>query len=236
MGFPPEAVCSSQHVPDRTGSSMTRVCVCGGGGVSVQKKSNDRYFPPPPPPPPLLLSVRAPRLLPTGAPRLDCTKKGITSRRRDARRCRYQTQLRARGVQDAATPLPQIGDDGTFLSVAVGALPFASKPLFPLRLIHTPRRQSELQPDWRQTRRGGETAHRSPPPVLCCSSWLWQGGAQNPARIKARDADGIPDTNYAQCTRLRLILTPVISWVRAPASLPLGARCLEHKQRGLEPG
>lgn len=59
-------------------------------------------------------------------------------------------------------PTPQIGDDGTFLSVAVGALPSASKPLFALSLIHTPRRQSELQPDWRQTRRGGETAHRSP--------------------------------------------------------------------------
>lgn len=59
-GFPVAGICSSQHVRDRTNSSMAR-------GLF---KSKDRYFPPFPPP-----LVRAPRLLPTGALRLDCIKK-----------------------------------------------------------------------------------------------------------------------------------------------------------------
>lgn len=58
MGSPVEADCSSRYARDRTNSSISR-------GMF---KSNGRYFPPP-------LSVRAHRLLPTGAPRLDCIKK-----------------------------------------------------------------------------------------------------------------------------------------------------------------
>lgn len=46
---------------------------------------------------PLLPLVRAPRLLPTGALRIDCIKR-ITSRRRDAPQSRYKMKLRARQV------------------------------------------------------------------------------------------------------------------------------------------
>lgn len=62
---------------------------------------------------------------------------------------------------------------------------------FPLRLIHTPCRQSELQPDWRQTRRA-ETAHRSP---ALCSSWLWRAAHKTwSGFLPGRGLD--PNANY----------------------------------------
>lgn len=186
-GFPVAGICSSasQNVRDRTNSSMTRALF----------KSNDRY-----PLPPL---VRAPWLLPTGALRRDCIKKDHFKETRCAPRLATKMQKLPELVKSVSLRLgPGFFSTDThrgailydLFCLAFGAL---SPGSFPLRLLRTPRRQSELQPDWRQTRRG-ETAHRSP----ALQQLAVEGGAQNAERSPGRGVDRIPNANHDSPQRL----------------------------------
>lgn len=164
-GFPVAGICSRQHVRDRTNSSMAR-------GLF---KSNDRYSPP------FSSSSGACTQTPSdGSATVRLHKKG--SLQGDAPQPRSKMKLRARlphcqvclkvssGLVHTYSPKREDMSSFVWLSVR--------SRLFPLRLIHTPRRQSELQPDWRQTRRG-ETAHRSP----ALQQLAVQGCTQNLERI-----------------------------------------------------
>lgn len=80
-------------------------------------------------------------------------------------------------------PMPTERERSDFSSrLAFGAFPCAFLPCF----IHTPRRQSELHPDWRQTNEArGSGRHRS----SCCS---WRSGAERKTRSGAPPRRG-PD-------------------------------------------
>lgn len=193
------AACSTFFTADRwwqvsaplqaSTSETGRVAPWWGGLL----KSNSRYLPPPV----FSALVRAPRLLPTGALHGERPHKKTGSLQGDEMRPSVVTKwkLRARlppllltGKSDRKPPAGSVhrcsreSDNMTslvWLSVR--------SCLFPLRLIHTPCRQSELQPDWRQTRRGG-TAHRSP----ALQQLAVEGGTQNLERIRSSARTGFP--------------------------------------------
>lgn len=152
-------------------------------------KSGGSYFPPPPPPP-LSPLLRAHGLLPRGAPPLDCMKKGSTSRRRDAPEslCTNSDHV-FQAVKSVSKSPPLLLTDTArertawlLLQPGFRCALCAFRP----RFLHTPRRQSELQPDWRQTNEArGSGRHRSP--LLQLAE---PGGAQNAERSAAETRTG----------------------------------------------
>lgn len=183
MGFPAEAICSGQQVRDRTDISMTKDLFKSGGSC----------FPPSPPPPPPSALLHAPGLLPRGAPQLDCKKRDHFKETRCARVSLAaltpitSSRLSSLSQSPPFSPIPTERERSDFSSsLAFRALPCASLPCF----IHTPRRQSELHPDWRQTNKArGSGRHRS----SCCS---WRSEAERKTRNGAPPRRGPdPDAN-----------------------------------------
>lgn len=150
-------------------------------------KGGDSCFPPSPPPPSSAL-LHAPELLPRAAPWFDCKKRDHFKETRCARVSLAaptpitSSRLSSLSESPPSSPIPTERERSDFSSsLTFRALRCAFLPCF----IHTPRRQSELHPDWRQTNK----ARGSGPPVLLLQL-AERGGAQNTERSAAERRTG----------------------------------------------
>lgn len=147
-------------------------------------------------------------LLQTGTQRLDCIKRDHFKETRCARApLRNQTPITSSTLSSLSKSLWRLasqiyspkGDDVTslvWLSVRSRA--------FPPRLIHTPRRQSEIQTDWRQTNKARRNGRRTGSLLSAAAGCGRGGGGQH----TKPGADHCLDTDW-----ILMLITTVCSGV-----------------------